>query len=60
MGARRTFEKVQDRGSWYPVSLQYKMFQCIEYGRQREYDASEGVTAEDPKVRHGMTECKDY
>ena len=21
MGARRTFEKVQDRGSWYPVIL---------------------------------------
>ena len=57
---RRNFEKVQDRGSWYPVSLQYKMFQCIEYGRQREYDASEGVTAEDLKVRHGMTGWTDY
>ena len=45
MGARRTFEKVQDRGSWYPVildgyiELQYKMFQFIEYERQRENDA---------------------
>ena len=65
MGARTTFEKVQDRGSWYPMSLDgyiesylslwYKMFQCIEYGTQREYDASEGVTVEDPEVRNGMT-----
>ena len=46
LDVRRTFEKVQDRGSWYPMildgyylSLQYIMFQCIEYGRQREYDA---------------------
>ena len=31
------------------------MFQYIEDGRQREYDASEGVNAEDPEVRHGMT-----
>ena len=31
------------------------MFQCIEYKRQREYDASEAVTAEDPEVRHGMS-----
>ena len=23
----------------YYLSLQYRMFQCIEYGRQREYDA---------------------
>ena len=60
MGARGTFEKVQDRGSWYPVSLQYRMIQCIEYGRQREYDASEGVTAVDPEVRHGMTKWIDY
>ena len=60
MCLRRTFEKVQDRGSWYPVPLQYKMFQGIEYGRQREYDASEGVTAEDPKVRHGTTGWTDY
>ena len=50
MGTRKTFEKVQDRGSWYPMSLQYIMFQCIEYVRQREYDASEGVTTEDPEV----------
>ena len=60
MGVRRTFEKVQDRGSWYPVSLQYIIFQGIEYGRQREYDSSEGVTTEDPKVRHGMTGWTDY
>ena len=54
MGARRTFEKVQDRGYWYPVtldgyieycrigsylSLHYIMFQYIEYERQRENDA---------------------
>ena len=46
MDVRRTFDKVQDRGSWYPMildgyylSLQYIMFQCIEYGIQREYDA---------------------
>ena len=60
MGVRRTFEKVQDRGSWYRVSLQYRMFQCIEYGRQREYDASEGVTTEDPKVLNGMIGWTDY
>ena len=53
MGVRRNFEKVQDRRSWYLVSLQYKMFQCIEYGRQGEYDASEGVTVEDLEVQHG-------
>ena len=43
-------KKVQDRGSWYPVtldgyieiylSLHYRMFQYIEYERQRENDAS--------------------
>ena len=60
MDVRRTFEKVQDRGSWYPVALQYRMFQCIEYRRQREYDASEGVTAKDPEVRHGTTGWIDY
>ena len=60
MGVRRNFEKVQGRGSWYPVSLQYRMFQCIEYGRQREYDASEGETAEDPEVRHVMIGWTDY
>ena len=60
MGVRRNFEKVKYRGSWYPMSLQYRMFQCIEYVRQREYDASEGVTTEDPKVRHGMTGWMDY
>ena len=32
----------------------------MEYGRQREYDASEGVTVEDPEVRHGMTGWIDY
>ena len=53
-------KKVQDRGSWYLVSLRYRMFQCIEYRRQREYDASEGVTAEDPKVRRGTTGWIDY
>ena len=53
MGVRRTFEKVQDRGSWYPVSLQYIMFHCIEYERQRKYDASEGVTIEYLEVQHG-------
>ena len=67
MGVRRTFEKFQDRGSWYRMilygyylSLEYKMFQCIEYGRQREYDASQGVTAEDPKVRNGTIGWTDY
>ena len=49
MGVKRTFEKVKDRGSWCPVtldgyierylSLRYIMFQCIEYERQKEYDA---------------------
>ena len=34
--------------------------QCIEYRRQREYDASEGVTVEYPKVRHGTTGWIDY
>ena len=60
MGVRRNFEKVQDKGSWYPVSLQYRMFQCIEYRRQREYDALEGVTVEYPKVRHDTTGWIDY
>ena len=27
---------------------------------QREYDALEGVTAEDPEVRHGTTGWIDY
>ena len=46
MDVRRTFGKVQNRGSWYPMildgyylSLQYKMFQYIEYERKREKDA---------------------
>ena len=67
MDVRRTFEKVQDRGSWYLVildgyylSFRYRMFQCIEYRRQREYDSSEGVTVKDPKVRHGTTGWIDY
>ena len=60
MGVRRILEKVQDRGSWYLVSLQYRMFQCIEYGRWREHDASEGVTTEYFEVRHGMTGWIDY
>ena len=42
------------------LSLRYIMFQCIEYRRQREYDASEGVTAEDAMFRHGTTGWIDY
>ena len=60
MGVRRILENVKDRGSWYPLSLQYIMFQCIEYGRHRDYDASEGVTIEYPKVQHGTTGWIDY
>ena len=36
------------------------MFQCIEYRREREYDASEGVNVEDPEARHGTTRWIDY
>ena len=48
MGVRRNFEKVQYRGSWYLVtldikgsylSLQYIMFECIEYERKKNNDA---------------------
>ena len=49
---------ISGRGSY--LSLQYRMFQCIEYERQREYNASEGVTAEYPKVQHGTTGWIDY
>ena len=49
---------ISGRGSY--LSLQYIMFQCIEYERQREYDASEGVTAENPEVRHGTIRWTDY
>ena len=42
------------------MSLRYRMFQYIEYERQSEYDALEGVTVEDPKVRHGTTGWIDY
>ena len=46
----------------YYLSLQYRIFQYIEYRRQREYDASlsEGVTTEDLEVRHDMTGWIDY
>ena len=43
------------------MSLCYRMFQCIEYKRQRENDAaSEGVTAEDPEVRQDGQIIDDY
>ena len=42
------------------MSLQYIMFQGIEYERHREYDASGGVIAEDPEVRHGTKGWEDY
>ena len=35
-------------------------FQCIKHRRQREYDALEGMTAKDPKARHGTTGWTDY
>ena len=35
-------------------------FQCIEHRRQREYDASEGVTTEYIEVRHDTTGWVDY
>ena len=77
MGVTRTFENVQDRGSWYPVTLDG----YIEYQQQRKLlvtplqnvsidrvrkaegeccSTSEGVTAEDPQVRHGTTGWTDY
>ena len=69
MGVRGTFEKVQDRGSWYPVILDG----YIEYQQKRNLlvtpvhnvlvhrvRKTEGVTAKDPKVQHSTTGWTDY
>ena len=47
--------KISSIGSY--LSLHYRRLQSIEYKRQREYDASEGVTTEDLEVRHSTTGC---